>query len=105
MLLVPLRFWEHYLEQRGDRELLVVAARFFAFRCLVIASPLWYPALPESVRRKLFAFMPVALEVVAHEASVEVTREGAHAALTSGGLNLCTIPSVSAPATCAASCS
>ena len=51
------RFWERYLEKTGDREILRVVAPFFAFRALVMASPLWYPTLPESVRRKLFAFI------------------------------------------------
>ena len=30
---------------------------FLAFRCLVMASPVWYPSLDESVRRKLFSFI------------------------------------------------
>jgi len=51
------RFWDRYLAKSGDREMLEVAAPFFAFRGLVMASPLWYPTLPEEVRRKLFAFM------------------------------------------------
>jgi hypothetical protein len=34
-----------------------VVAPFFAFRGLVMASPLWYPTLPEAVRRTLFTFM------------------------------------------------
>jgi len=34
-----------------------VAAPFFAWRALVIASPVWYPALDESLRRKLFDFV------------------------------------------------
>lgn len=51
------RFWGRYLERSGDRELPEVVAPFFAFRGLVMASPLWYPHLAEGVRRKLFAFM------------------------------------------------
>lgn len=51
------RFWDRYLETTGDGEMLEVAAPFFAFRCLVMASPLWYPALDEDVRRKLFSFL------------------------------------------------
>ena len=51
------RFWERYLERSDDRELLDVVAPFFAFRGLVMASPLWYPKLQESVRRKLFTFV------------------------------------------------
>jgi hypothetical protein len=51
-----LRFWYRYLERTGDAEILETAAPFFAFRCLVMASPVWYPTLPEAVRRKLFSF-------------------------------------------------
>ena len=57
-----LRFWERYLEKTGDREILQVAAPFFVFRALVMASPLWYPSLEESVRRKLLAFLLAVLE-------------------------------------------
>jgi hypothetical protein len=57
------RFWERYLEKSGDRELLEVAAPFFAFRGLVMASPLWYPHLTEGVRQKLFAFIHGVLDV------------------------------------------
>ena len=51
------RFWERYLERSGDRELLEVAAPFLAFRALVMANPLWYPALDTGVRAKLFRFI------------------------------------------------
>ena len=37
--------------------MLDTAAPFFAFRGLVIASPVWYPTLPLSVRRTLFRFI------------------------------------------------
>lgn len=56
------RFWDRYLEKTGDREILQVAAPFFAFRGLVMASPVWYPALPDAVRRKLIAFILKVLE-------------------------------------------
>ncbi|MFQ5520892.1 MAG: phosphotransferase family protein [Candidatus Methylomirabilia bacterium] len=56
------RFWERYLEKTGDRELLEVTGPFFAFRGLVMASPLWYPNLSEGVRRKLFAFIQGVLD-------------------------------------------
>ena len=46
------RFWERYLERSGDRELLEVAAPFLAFRALVMANPLWYPALDAGVRQQ-----------------------------------------------------
>lgn len=51
------RFFDRYLERTGDREILSVAAPFFAFRGLVMASPVWYPSLDEEVRRKLFRFL------------------------------------------------
>jgi hypothetical protein len=50
------RFWGRYLERSGDREMLNVVAPFFAFRCLVMAHPLWYPELPEEVRQALMSF-------------------------------------------------
>ena len=56
------RFWERYLEKSGDREILEVAAPFFAFRALVMASPVWYPALPDAVRQKLLAFILAVLD-------------------------------------------
>jgi hypothetical protein len=51
------RFWRRYLDRTGDREILTVAAPFLAFRGLVMASPIWYPNLPEGVREKLFNFI------------------------------------------------
>lgn len=51
------RFWSRYLTATGDEEILEVAAPFFAFRGLVIASPVWYPNLEEETRRKIFAFI------------------------------------------------
>lgn len=57
-----LRFWERYLEKTGDAEILEVAAPFLVFRALVLASPVWYPALDLSVRRKLLTFIQTVLE-------------------------------------------
>lgn len=56
------RFFDRYLERTGDRELLEVAAPFFAFRGMVMASPVWYPRLDEEVRRKLLTFVYEVLE-------------------------------------------
>jgi hypothetical protein len=56
------RFWERYLEKSGDREMLNVVAPFFAFRGLVMASPLWYPTLADTVRQKLLTFIVAVLE-------------------------------------------
>ena len=55
-------FWERYVERSGDAEILEVAAPFLAFRALVMANPLWYPALDASLRRKVLEF---ALNVLA----------------------------------------
>jgi aminoglycoside phosphotransferase (APT) family kinase protein len=51
------RFWQRYLERSGDAELLEVVAPFLAFRGLVMANPLWYPALQAEVRQKIFNFI------------------------------------------------
>lgn len=50
-------FWENYLAKTGDREMLEVVQPFFAWRGLVIASPVWYPHLPLSVRKTIFNFI------------------------------------------------
>lgn len=50
-------FWDNYLARTNDREMLDVAAPFFAWRGLVVASPVWYPNLPEQIRRTLFNFI------------------------------------------------
>lgn len=57
-----LRFWDRYIEKTGDRELAEVAAPFFAFRGLVMASPVWYPNLDETIRRRLIAFIFAVLD-------------------------------------------
>jgi thiamine kinase-like enzyme len=56
------RFWKGYLQQSGDQAMLEVVAPFFVFRGLVMASPVWYPRLPMSVRKALFTFMHSVLE-------------------------------------------
>ncbi|MEW6544739.1 MAG: phosphotransferase [Nitrospirota bacterium] len=50
-------FWDRYMDESGDRGVLETAAPFFAFRGLVIASPLWYPDLSLAVRRAIFNFV------------------------------------------------
>ena len=54
-------FWERYLERSGDAEILEVAAPFFAFRGLVMANPLWYPALDAALRHKMLRFVAAVL--------------------------------------------
>ena len=56
------RFWDRYLERTGDREILEVAAPFFVFRALVLASPLWYPELTDDARVKLLNFTLAVLQ-------------------------------------------
>jgi hypothetical protein len=46
-------FWENYLQKTGDWEILEVIQPFYAWRGLVVASPLWYPTLSKNVRVKL----------------------------------------------------
>lgn len=50
-------FWERYLEGSGDAGLAEVIAPFYAFRALVMANPVWYPALAADVRGKVVRFM------------------------------------------------
>jgi len=56
------RFWEAYIEASGDQEVLATAAPFFAFRGLVVASPVWYPNLSIGVRRSIFHFITNVLD-------------------------------------------
>jgi hypothetical protein len=50
-------FWENYLRKTGDGEILEVVQPFYAWRGLVVASPVWYPNLSRDVRVKLFNFI------------------------------------------------
>ena len=45
-------FWNTYLQESGDSELTSVIAPFFAWRALVLASPIWYN-VDDSVRQSL----------------------------------------------------
>ncbi len=67
-------FWDRYLERSGDAEILRVVAPFFAFRGLVMANPLWYPAIGEDLRRKLLAFCAAVLD----EASFDPAQANAY---------------------------
>lgn len=49
-------FWENYLRKTRDSEILEVVQPFYAWRSLVVASPLWYPNLNVDVRVKLLTF-------------------------------------------------
>jgi hypothetical protein len=61
------RFWERYLERSGDREMLEVVAPFFAFRGLVMANPVWYPALERGVREKMLNFVRRVLDAASFD--------------------------------------
>lgn len=50
-------FWETYMNETGDEEMLSVIQPYFAWRGLVIASPVWYPRLSLNVRKKLLNFV------------------------------------------------
>lgn len=50
-------FWSRYLSESKDRGVTETAAPFFAYRGLVIASPLWYPDLTAKVRQTIHRFV------------------------------------------------
>jgi len=50
-------FWENYLMKTNDWEILEVVQPFYAWRGLVVASPIWYPGLSRDVRVKLLNFV------------------------------------------------
>jgi len=49
-------FWKNYLDNTGDDEIVKWVQPFYAWRSLVLASPLWYPHLSLDVRKKLLRF-------------------------------------------------
>ena len=55
-------FFGVYLDKMGDDELLVVIQPFYAFRGLVVASPVWYPNISLETRRKSFNFIKNVLD-------------------------------------------
>ena len=55
-------FWKNYLDKTGDDEILRVIQPFYAWRSLVIASPLWYPNLSPRIRKKILRFARKVLE-------------------------------------------
>jgi hypothetical protein len=50
-------FWKTYLDETGDDGVLETAPPFFAWRGLVVASPVWYPSISQGVRVSLFRFI------------------------------------------------
>jgi Phosphotransferase enzyme family len=55
-------FWDTYMETTRDHAITESAAPFFAFRGVVLASPVWYPQLPIEVRRTMFRFIEQVLD-------------------------------------------
>ncbi len=55
-------FFEVYLDKMGEDELLEVIPPFYAFRGLIVASPVWYPNISLDTRRKLFNFIKNVLD-------------------------------------------
>jgi hypothetical protein len=56
------KFFENYLKLTNDEEILRVLQPFYAWRALVIASPIWYPNLKYETRKALFNFINNVLE-------------------------------------------
>ncbi|NUO53892.1 MAG: aminoglycoside phosphotransferase family protein [Polyangiaceae bacterium] len=55
-------FWTSYLDRTGDDEVLDVLAPFLAWRLLVVASPVWYPSVPDETRDALLRTAEYALD-------------------------------------------
>jgi hypothetical protein len=60
-------FWADYLAGSGDVEALEIIAPFFAWRALVVASPVWYPALSDEQRSALLLFAERVLDARAFD--------------------------------------
>ncbi len=50
------QFWDRYLKETHDVELTRVIQPWFAWRALVVASPVWYPTISVDIRRRLLTF-------------------------------------------------
>jgi aminoglycoside phosphotransferase (APT) family kinase protein len=59
-------FWQTYMRQTEDQELLAVVAPFFVWRALVLASPHWYN-IADTVRVALFQFIDTILAAPAFD--------------------------------------
>lgn len=55
-------FWRTYMDGTGDYQMKTVMQPFLAWRGLVLANPIWYPRLENSVRKSLFRFIQRVLE-------------------------------------------
>ncbi|MFO0547237.1 MAG: phosphotransferase [Polyangiaceae bacterium] len=63
------RFWDVYLDESRDLELLTVAPPFLAWRALVLACPRWYPKLSAASRDALLGLVEAALSTGRFEPS------------------------------------
>jgi hypothetical protein len=61
------RFWDSYLSVYPDDEFTRVIQPWFAWRTLVVASPVWYPTISVDVRRKLLTFARQVLLCIEYE--------------------------------------
>ncbi len=50
------KFVETYIHETGDEEIFEVVQPFYAWRALVLASPIWYPTLSSRTRRIILNF-------------------------------------------------
>lgn len=50
-------FFDEYIKLTNDYELFEVLALFYAFRCVVVANPLFYPDVKIETREKIFNFL------------------------------------------------
>jgi len=57
-----MNFWTNYLMKTEDQGILEVVQPFYAWRGLVVASPVWYPHLKKDVRIKLLNFVKNVLQ-------------------------------------------
>lgn len=57
------RFWDVYLTESADTELLDVCAPFLAWRGLVVANPVWYPAVSAEARDRVLRMIETALSL------------------------------------------
>jgi aminoglycoside phosphotransferase (APT) family kinase protein len=62
-------FWKAYLAGRADPEMREVIQPWFAWRALVLASPVWYPRIDPGVRSKLLTFARTVMSVSAYDYS------------------------------------
>jgi Ser/Thr protein kinase RdoA (MazF antagonist) len=60
-------FWSTYLATTADWEVLEVIAPFFAWRALVLASPVWYPDITDDARERILSFAETVLDAPAFD--------------------------------------